>query len=190
MQVQSGQSRADGPVASVAIRRVTGGCEAYTVRKQAVRIQLRNLFFVAMPTPLAWRKAAFGRPQCEVVPESPESLARGMLSKGSPANPGELSTPAAHGLGAAQSKATRSPGERGSPAGSEIDPRRAEIYRQGRPEAVAKGTRAVLQAHGTNEGGEPQGSRKGRPRNPLEGRGAQVDVSRQFHLFGTQNSEN
>ena len=30
------------PVASVAIRRVTGGCEAYTVSKQAVRIQLRN----------------------------------------------------------------------------------------------------------------------------------------------------
>ena len=30
------------PVASVAIRRVTGGCEAYTARKQAVRIQLRN----------------------------------------------------------------------------------------------------------------------------------------------------
>jgi hypothetical protein len=31
------------PVASVAIRRVTGGCEAYTASKQAVRIQLRNL---------------------------------------------------------------------------------------------------------------------------------------------------
>jgi hypothetical protein len=30
------------PVARVAIRRVTGGCEAYTVSKQAVRIQLRN----------------------------------------------------------------------------------------------------------------------------------------------------
>jgi hypothetical protein len=29
---------AGGPVASVAIRRVTGGCEAYTVSKQAVRI--------------------------------------------------------------------------------------------------------------------------------------------------------
>ena len=31
-----------GPAASVAIHRVTGGCEAYTVSKQAVRIQLRN----------------------------------------------------------------------------------------------------------------------------------------------------
>ena len=50
------------PVASVAIRRVTGGCEAYTARKQAVRIQLRNRFVIAMPTPLAWRKAAPGRP--------------------------------------------------------------------------------------------------------------------------------
>ena len=31
------------PVASVAIRRATGGCEAYIASKQAVRIQLRNL---------------------------------------------------------------------------------------------------------------------------------------------------
>ncbi len=30
------------PVASVAIRRATGGCEAYIASKQAVRIQLRN----------------------------------------------------------------------------------------------------------------------------------------------------
>jgi len=33
----------DRSVASVAIHRVTGGCEAYTARKQAVKIQLRNL---------------------------------------------------------------------------------------------------------------------------------------------------
>src|SRR6266852_9436980 len=34
--------RASRPVASVAIHRVTGGCEAYTARKQAAKIQLRN----------------------------------------------------------------------------------------------------------------------------------------------------
>jgi|SRR6516165_1177339 len=33
---------ASRPVASVAIHRATGGCEAYTARKQAVKIQLRN----------------------------------------------------------------------------------------------------------------------------------------------------
>ena len=37
--------------------------------------------------------------------------------------------------------------------------------------------RAVLRPHSTEEGGEPQGSRKGRPRNPLEGRGKQAYVS-------------
>jgi hypothetical protein len=34
--------RAGRPEASVAIHRGTGGCEAYTARKQAVKIQLRN----------------------------------------------------------------------------------------------------------------------------------------------------
>jgi len=38
VQVPPGQSRADRPVASVAIHRATGGCEACTARKQAVRI--------------------------------------------------------------------------------------------------------------------------------------------------------
>src|SRR6266566_4456622 len=44
VQVPPGQSRADRSVASVAIHRATGGCEAYTARKQAARIQLRNRF--------------------------------------------------------------------------------------------------------------------------------------------------
>jgi hypothetical protein len=43
VQVPPGQSRAGSPVASVAIHRVTGGCEAYTARKRAVKIQLRKL---------------------------------------------------------------------------------------------------------------------------------------------------
>jgi len=45
---------------------------------------------VAMPTPLTRRKAALGRPIWEVVPGWPESLARRMLPKGFPRNPGEL----------------------------------------------------------------------------------------------------
>jgi hypothetical protein len=37
-------------------------------------------------------------------------------------------------------------------------------------------SREVLRTHGTGEGGEPQGSRKGRPGYPLEGRGEQMDA--------------
>jgi len=45
-----------------------------------------------MPTPYRWRKAVFGTPLCEGCPESPGSLAQGMLTKGLPVNPGELPT--------------------------------------------------------------------------------------------------
>ena len=90
VQVPSGQRRADRPVASVAIHRATGGCEAYTARKQAVKIQLRNLILVAMPTPLALRKAVSGptamrgRAGVAGVPSS------GHASHGFPRNPREL----------------------------------------------------------------------------------------------------
>jgi hypothetical protein len=42
----------------------------------------------------------------------------------------------------------------------------------------------------TGEGGEPQGSRKGRPRQPLEGRGEQTDASVEGNISETQNSTN
>ena len=45
---------------------------------------------------------------------------------------------------------------------------------KGRPKEARKDGRAVLQPHSTGEGGEPQGFRKERPRNPLEGRGKQA----------------
>src|SRR5215470_20389792 len=50
------------------------------------------------------------------------------------------------------------------------------------------GQRAVVRTHSTCEGGEPQGSRKGRPRYPLEGRGEQVDASTRSRIRETQNS--
>src|SRR5262244_2966430 len=49
-----------------------------------------KIWRVAMPTPLTRRKAASGRPQLQGRTGSPESLARGMLQKGFPRNPGEL----------------------------------------------------------------------------------------------------
>ena len=52
-------------------------------------------YLVAMPTPLVERKAASGSDRySEVVPGSPESLARGMFPKGLPRNPRELAVSA------------------------------------------------------------------------------------------------
>ena len=48
---------------------------------------------------------------------------------------------------------------------------------------------AVLQPHSTGEGGEPQGSRKGRPRYPPEGRGKQTYESVERRHNEAQNSE-
>jgi len=45
---------------------------------------------------------------------------------------------------------------------------------KGRPEEARTDAGAVLRPYSTEEGGEPQGSRKGRPWNPLEGRGKQA----------------
>jgi hypothetical protein len=93
------------------------------------------------------------------------------------------------GVGLAQPQHDQVPGDEGNPHGKRTSPRRAETCCQGRPEATATGRRAVLRTHSTDEGGEPQGSRKGRPRYPLEGRGEQVDASAQCHMAETQNSE-
>ncbi len=50
-----------------------------------------EIVLIAMPTPLAWRKAVSGNDRYgEVVLESPESPARGMLSQGFPRDLGEL----------------------------------------------------------------------------------------------------
>src|SRR5215831_21248285 len=46
----------------------------------------------------------------------------------------------------------------------------------------------VLRPHITEEGGEPQGSRKGRPRYPLEGRGKQTYASVERRHNGTLSS--
>ena len=143
---------------------------------------------IATPTPSAWRKAEPGHPIREVVPGSPESLARGMLSSGLPVNPGEL--PASPEPGESvqpDPNGTRSQGKRGRPR----EANRSSTWstcRQGRPESAGKGRRAVVRTHSTREGGEPQGSREGRPRYPPEGRGEQVDASTWSRIHETQNS--
>ncbi len=158
VQVPFGQRLASRPIASVAIHQVTGGCEAYTARKQAVKIQLRKLSIVAMPTLLVWRKAASGRP-----------IQRGRTGIAGVPSSGHASK----GISQEPRRAPRLLLNMGGTVG------------QGKPEANGKDGRAVLRTHSTCEGGEPQGSRKGRPRNPLEGRGEQADVSGEGNIDET-----
>ena len=115
---------------------------------------------IAMPTPCCRRKAASGAPLCEGCSGSPESLARGMLTKGFPVNPGEL--PASPHIWAQVSPNPKTPGLRGvrvAPVRSER-PSSGVSCDQGNGGA-GKGRRAVLRFHSTDEGGEPQGSREG-----------------------------
>jgi hypothetical protein len=158
VKVLPGQSRADRPEASVASRRATGGCEAYTARKQAAKIELRNWLRCEADAVCKVEGCIRSPANARALPESPESLDRGMLPKGFPRNPGELPIP---------SSPWEVPGC------------------QGRPKALGIDGRAVLEAHSTGEGGEPQGSRKGRPRYPLEGRGGQTDVSVEGNIAET-----
>ena len=167
----------------------TGGCEAYTVRKQAVRISSEIVHRGDRRRRDPGGRLYPGNRILRGCSESPESLARGMLPKGLPVNPGELPASVAYWASVwPNPNSTRSPGMRALPQGKRISPQRAETCCQGKPEAAATGRRAVLRAHSTDEGGEPQGSRKGRPRYPLEGRGEQVDVSTKRHMSETQNS--
>ena len=165
------------PEASVAIRRVTGGCEAYTVRKQAVRISSeifnrRDAEAVSLAEGSTWTTDMRGGFEVTGVP-----------------SPGHVFTEtsreprrapclfAQRGVVYPEYNRTRS----AMAAEGRRQKRRSSAAkvtcRQGRPEAPATGRRAVLRTHSTDEGGEPQGSGNGRPRYPLEGRGKQVDES-------------
>ena len=179
---------AGGPVTSVAIRRVTGGCEAYTVSKQAVRIS-SEIAHIAMPTPLTRRKAASEPPLCEVMLGVAGVSSPGHAYQGISREPRRALCLSRHvGLVPPNPKTPGSRRARAASVESEQALDARVIGGQGKPEAAMNGTREVLRAHSTDEGGEPQGSRKGRPRYPLEGRGEQVDVSTQNHRYETPNS--
>src|SRR5215831_5192691 len=111
-----------------------------------------------------------------------------MLSNGLPVNPGELAISPEPGESVQPDpNRTRSRGSKGVPREANRPSARSTCH-QGRPEAAGRGRRAVVRTHSTREGGEPQGSRKGRPRYPLEGRGKQVDASTRSRIRETQNS--
>ncbi len=172
------------PVVSVAIRWVTGGCEAYTASKQAVRIQLRN------------------RPHCDAdAVRSAEgsirhAVMRGVAGIAGVASPGHAYKGISREPRRAPcfsaylgSGAARSPGGEGCPREKRTTLKRSLLWPR-ETGGAGKGRRAVLRFHSTDEGGEPQGSRKGRPRYPLEGRGEQGDVSVEGNIGETQNSRN
>ena len=133
--------RASRPVASVAIHRVTGGREAYTARKQAVKIQLRKS---ACCDAEAVDKAEGNIRSSDIARSRRDRrspLSRGMLPKGFSRNPGEFAIAL-----------------------------REETSRRGRLEANGTDKGSILRPYSACEGGEPQCFGKERPRYPLEGR--------------------
>jgi hypothetical protein len=143
---------------------------------------------IVMPTPFSCRKAVSSTPLCEGMLGSPESLARGMLTKGFPVNPGELAASPLFGHLVAPNP--KPPGLRRARVASERSERPSNGVSccQGKPEAQARAVEQSYDFHSTVEGGEPQGSRKGRPRYPLEGRDEQVDASMRDRMHETRNS--
>jgi len=155
-----------------------------------MRIQLRNLYIVAMPTPLALRKAASWRTanaRSAAVAEVPSPWHVFTETSREPRRAPCLFAqwgvvyPEYNRTWSAVAAEGRRQKRRTSAA--------KVTCRRGRPEAAATGRRAVLRTHTTYEGGEPQGSGNGRPRYPLEGRGKQVDVSMRGCMPETQISE-
>lgn len=107
-----------------------------------------------------------------------EGIDRGMFSKRLPVNPGSssLRLREENGLGSARSKTNLAVRTRGYVLKERSDPQHVGTCHQGQPEVSVTSEEEVLRTHSTEEGGEPQGSREGRPRHPLEGRGEQQDV--------------
>jgi hypothetical protein len=73
---------------------------------------------------------------------------------------------------------TRSPGGKGCPREKQMTLMRSLLLPR-ETGGTGTGGRAVLRVHSTDEGGEPRGSREGRPRYPREGRDEQGGVSMQ-----------
>jgi hypothetical protein len=109
------------------------------------------------------------RPLLRGRADSPGSLAQGMLHRDGPGT--EESSPSPL-----------------TPGGPPLEMGREVRATKGRPEEARTDLGAGLQPHSTDEGGEPQGSRKGRPRYPLEGRGKQAYESVERRHNETQNS--
>jgi len=152
---------AGGPIASVAIRRVYGGCRSVHSEKAGREDSAPITVLVAMPTLLVWRKAASG---CTVMRGA--SGIAGVPSPGHAFKEISREPRRAHDL-------CRMTGVWFTPRQTNRAPEVARIpfewseqildvavsRCQGRPEVAGMDRRAVLELHTTDEGGEPQGSR-------------------------------
>jgi hypothetical protein len=143
------------------------GDEAYTAKEAGREDPAPKTVQIAMPTPLGERKAALGRPCMARAVGVAGVPSPGHASKGIPQEPKR----APHLLPHREERLSHR--EVRDPKGDRRD---------------TEGCRAVLRTHSTDESGEPQGFRKERPRNPLEGRGKQADVSAEGNIDETQNS--
>lgn len=143
---------------------------------------------IVMPTPFSCRKAVSGTPLLRGVSGIAGVASPGHAYKGISREPRRASCFSdSWAFGGAQPKGTWSAEGEGC-----LREKRTTLKRSLLPPretgGAGKGRGAVLRFHSTDEGGEPQGSRKGRPRYPLEGRDEQVDVSMRNHMHETQNS--
>ncbi len=104
-----------------------------------------------------------------MIPEAEGSIWRRPLLRGRADSPGSLAQGMLHRDGPGTEESSPSPL---TPGGPPLEMGREVRATKGRPEEARTDAGAVLRPYSTDEGGEPQGSRKGRPRNPLEGRGS------------------
>ena len=143
---------------------------------------------IVMPTPCCWRKAVPGAPSCEVCSGSPESLARGMLTKGLPVNPGELpASPLSGHLVAPNPKTPGLRGARAAPARSER-PSSGVCCGQGKPEAQARAGEQSYDSILPMKVENRRAPARGGHGIHWKGRDEQVDVSAQRYRHETLNS--
>src|SRR5580692_5454135 len=114
------------------------------------------------------------RCEADVLAPAEGSIRRRPLLRGRADSPGSLAQGMLHRDGPGTEESSPSPL---TPGGPPLEMDREVRATKGRPEEARTDAGAVLQPYSTDEGGEPQGSGNGRPRNPLEGRGKQAHES-------------
>ena len=155
---------------SLAIHQATGGCRSVDNKEAGREDQPRNLYHCEVHVIAAAEDSTWPRPLLRGRADSPGSLAQGMLHRDGPGTEESSSSPL-------------------TPGGPPLVVGREVRATKGRPEEARMDAGAVLRPYSTEEGGEPQGSRKGRPRNPLEGRGKQAYESVERKHNETRNSK-
>jgi hypothetical protein len=175
------------PAASVAIRRVTGGCEAYTVSKQVAMIQPRNRSNCDVDAVLS-AEGSIRHTGMRGVVGIAGVASTGHACKGTFREPRRAPCfSAIWAPGGAQPKDTWSPGGEGC-LREKRTPSSGVSCGQGKPEAQARAGEQSYDSIVPVKVENRRAPEKGRPRYPLEGRDEQVDVSTQCYMHETSNS--